>query len=57
MAHRLRHAVLRAFGPQLRQVREDAGISGRGMAELLGWPPSKISKLENGQQTATDLVR
>lgn len=23
------------------------------MAELLGWPPSKISKLENGQQTAT----
>jgi len=47
------HAALRAFGLQLRQVREDAGISGRAMAELLGWPPSKISKLEHGQQTAT----
>lgn len=47
------HAALRAFGLQLRQVREDAGISGRALAESLEWAPSKVSKLENGQQTAT----
>lgn len=47
------HAALRAFGLQLRQTREGAGISGRRLAELLDWPQSKISKLENGQQAAT----
>lgn len=47
------HAALRAFGLELRQAREDAGYGTRRLAELLAWPPSKISKLENGQQTAT----
>lgn len=47
------HAALRAFGLQLRQARESAGLSNRDLAELLTWAPSKISKLEMGHQTAT----
>lgn len=29
-------------------------MSGRQLAELLSWPPSKVSKLENGRQTPSD---
>lgn len=29
-------------------------MTGRQLAESLSWPPSKISKLENGRQTPTD---
>ena len=29
-------------------------MSGRQLAESLSWPPSKVSKLENGRQTPTD---
>lgn len=47
------HAALRAFGLQLRQAREFAGLTNRDLAELLTWAPSKISKLEMGHQTAT----
>ena len=42
-----------ALGRRLRELRSDAGLSGRSLAEKLGWPPSKVSKLENGRQTAT----
>ena len=49
----------RALGRRLRELRQHATtadgeplkLSGRGLAELLSWPPSKISKLENAQQT------
>ena len=47
------HDALRAFGLQLRRVREDAGLTGRAIADRTGWPHSKVSKLERGQQTAT----
>ncbi|MFI5959273.1 helix-turn-helix domain-containing protein [Cryptosporangium sp. NPDC051539] len=47
------HDALRVFGLQLRQVREDAGLTGRAVADRTGWPHSKVSKLERGQQTAT----
>jgi transcriptional regulator with XRE-family HTH domain len=47
------HDALRAFGLQLRRVREDAGLTGRAVADRTGWPHSKVSKLERGQQTAT----
>ncbi|MFC7330031.1 helix-turn-helix domain-containing protein [Marinactinospora rubrisoli] len=40
------------LGARLRELRLAAGLSGRGLAELLGWSPSKISKLEHGRQTA-----
>ncbi len=35
-------------------MRAEAGLSGRGVAEALGWPPSKVSKLEHGRQTPTN---
>jgi transcriptional regulator with XRE-family HTH domain len=43
-----------ALGKRLRELREHAGFSGKQLAESLSWPPSKISKIENGRQTPTD---
>lgn len=42
------------FGERLRRLRDEAGVTGRDLAASLGWPHSKISKLENGKQTAED---
>lgn len=44
----------RALGLQLRELRRQAKLTGQQLAESLSWPPSKISKLENGRQTPTD---
>ncbi|WP_407671448.1 helix-turn-helix domain-containing protein [Parafrankia elaeagni] len=43
-----------ALGKRLRELRAAAALSGRQLAESLSWPPSKVSKLENGRQTPTD---
>jgi transcriptional regulator with XRE-family HTH domain len=43
-----------ALGKRLRELRLQAGFNGRQLAESLSWPPSKVSKLENGRQTPTD---
>lgn len=43
----------RSLGTRLRELRLQAGLTGRELAQLLGWPQSKISKLETGRQTAT----
>jgi transcriptional regulator with XRE-family HTH domain len=43
-----------ALGKRLRELRRQAGLTGRQLAESVSWPPSKISKLENGRQTPTD---
>ncbi|MGK4583527.1 helix-turn-helix domain-containing protein [Kitasatospora sp. HPMI-4] len=43
-----------ALGVRLHQLRVGSGLTGRQLAERLAWPPSKISKLENGRQTATE---
>jgi transcriptional regulator with XRE-family HTH domain len=40
------------LGARLRQLREGAGLSGKQLAELLGWQPSKVSRIENARQTA-----
>jgi transcriptional regulator with XRE-family HTH domain len=37
----------------LRRLREDAELSGKQLAERLGWPASKVSRLEHGKQTAS----
>lgn len=42
-----------SLGVRLRELRTEAGVNGRDLAGRLGWPASKISKLENGKQTAT----
>lgn len=52
----------KALGRRLRELRQQAtttegeprNLSGRKLAELLSWPPSKISKLENAQQTPSE---
>ncbi|EFL35489.1 transcriptional regulator [Streptomyces viridochromogenes DSM 40736] len=45
-----------ALGVRLRELRMTAPggrLTGTRLAEVLGWPQPKISKLENGKQTAT----
>jgi transcriptional regulator with XRE-family HTH domain len=48
------HEARIALGHRLRELRSAADLSGRQLAELLSWPASKISKLENGRQTPSD---
>lgn len=48
------HEARDALGKRLRELRQQANMSGRQLAESLSWPPSKVSKLENGRQTPTD---
>lgn len=43
-----------ALGWRLRDLRRDAGWTGRQLADRLDWPASKISKLENGRQAPTE---
>lgn len=42
---------------RLRVLRTSVGLSGKELAQALGWPASKVSRLENGKQmpSATDL--
>jgi transcriptional regulator with XRE-family HTH domain len=42
------------LGAQLRQLREAAHLSGKELAERLGWQPSKVSRLENARQSASE---
>ncbi|GAA0432982.1 transcriptional regulator [Acrocarpospora corrugata] len=42
------------LGLQLRQLRESAHLSGKDLAERLNWQPSKVSRIENARQTATE---
>ncbi|MGP3998591.1 helix-turn-helix domain-containing protein [Streptomyces sp. 8N706] len=42
-----------SLGARLRELRTGAGLTGRDFATRLGWPQSKVSKLETGRQTAT----
>ncbi|MDQ4112035.1 MAG: helix-turn-helix domain-containing protein [Actinomycetota bacterium] len=44
----------RALGQRLRELRLRTGLSGRELAESLSWARSKVSKLENGNQTPTE---
>jgi transcriptional regulator with XRE-family HTH domain len=48
------HEARNTLGKRLRDLRQQAGVSGRRLAESLSWPPSKVSKLENGRQTPSD---
>jgi transcriptional regulator with XRE-family HTH domain len=42
-----------ALGARLRELRTEAGMQGKQLAALLGWQPSKVSRLELGRQTPT----
>ncbi|MGJ6965704.1 helix-turn-helix domain-containing protein [Streptosporangium sp. G11] len=42
------------LGVQLRHLREAAHLSGKDLAERLRWQASKVSRIENARQTATE---
>jgi transcriptional regulator with XRE-family HTH domain len=42
------------LGHRLRDLRKDAGLTGRELAALAGWHSSKVSKIEYGKQTPTE---
>lgn len=42
------------MGARLRELRRSAHLTGRQLAEQLGWHPSKVSKIESGRQTASE---
>jgi transcriptional regulator with XRE-family HTH domain len=48
------HDAREALGGRLREIRKDAGLSGRALAALAGWHFTKISKLESGRQNPSD---
>ncbi|MFI9718910.1 helix-turn-helix domain-containing protein [Streptomyces sp. NPDC052396] len=41
-----------ALGARLRELRTEGGLTGRQLSDRCGWAHSKVSKLENGRQTA-----
>lgn len=43
-----------AFGGRLREIRLDAGLTGRQLAELTGFHFTKISRVEHGAQGLSD---
>ncbi|HWN00774.1 MAG TPA: Scr1 family TA system antitoxin-like transcriptional regulator, partial [Streptosporangiaceae bacterium] len=43
-----------AFGSRLREIRQDAGFTGRQFAELTGFHFTKISRVEHGAQGLSD---
>ncbi|TDC79963.1 helix-turn-helix domain-containing protein [Streptomyces hainanensis] len=43
-----------ALGQRLRELRRQAHLNGKELAESLSWQPSKVSKIENGKQTPTN---
>jgi transcriptional regulator with XRE-family HTH domain len=42
-------AARKAIAERLREMRLDAGLTGRELAKLCGWHPSKASRLENAK--------
>ncbi|MGW3183619.1 Scr1 family TA system antitoxin-like transcriptional regulator [Kitasatospora sp. NPDC001119] len=47
------HEARQELGRRLRAIRTAAEIDGRTLAGRLGWPASKVSKLQLGRQTPT----
>ncbi|MGH3647435.1 MAG: helix-turn-helix domain-containing protein [Micromonosporaceae bacterium] len=43
-----------ALGARLREIRRDAGLTGRALAEIIGWHFSKVSRVENGRQAPSE---
>lgn len=48
------HQAREVLGHRLRDLRRDAGLTGRQLATLAGWNSSKVSKVEYGKQTPTE---
>lgn len=43
-----------ALGARLREIRKDANLTGRALADGCGWHFTKVSKLEHGTQSPSD---
>ncbi|MGQ4597362.1 Scr1 family TA system antitoxin-like transcriptional regulator [Nocardia sp. R6R-6] len=48
------HEQREALGKRLREIRKDAGLTGRRLAALAGWHESKVSKLETGDRSPSE---
>jgi transcriptional regulator with XRE-family HTH domain len=48
------HEARSALGKRLRELRQQAGLTGTQLAESLSWPQSKVSKLETARQAPSD---
>lgn len=48
------HEQREALGKRLREIRKDAGLSGRQLATLAGWHESKVSKIETGDRSPSE---
>ena len=46
--------AVQALGIRLRDLRRDAGLTGRELATSCGWVPSKVSKIELGKQIPSE---
>lgn len=54
MANENASAVKEAFGIRLRNLRRDAGLTGRQLALQIGVHNSKVSRIEHGTQSPTE---
>jgi transcriptional regulator with XRE-family HTH domain len=43
-----------ALGARLRELRKDAGLTGRALAAAAGWQLSKLSRIEHGARNASE---
>ena len=43
-----------ALGARLKDLRKDAGLTGRALAHAAGWHEAKVSKIEHGKQNPTE---
>lgn len=41
------------LGARLSELRAEAGMEGKDLAVKLGWQPSKVSRIQNGKQSAS----
>jgi transcriptional regulator with XRE-family HTH domain len=48
------HQARQALGQRLRDLRKNAGLTGRDLAGLAGWHSSKVSKIEYGKQNPSE---
>ncbi len=48
------HQAREVLGTRLRDLRRDAGLTGRDLAALAGWHSSKVSRIEYGKQSPSE---
>jgi len=48
------HQAREVLGSRLRELRRDAGLTGRDLAALAGWHSSKVSRIEYGKQSPSE---